>query len=214
MKTFSKYINEMGVISGKIDGNFHNREAEWNTRKENLTKLKEENIGSMHLKLYKIYNQYFLVTEENKYIGSIEFNYNKLEKEKICKIKSSFKSKIRLNVSFYKIIFHAILSLDEVKEIHSDTNLSSQALRSYLKLKTVKVKLSNGNKLSKDNYNDDISSYIVVTESEDHSLSIWKDKIFHDDTYLDGNKLWESVYKKAYNSYDKELDYCMYTKGL
>lgn len=203
---FTEFISEMGTISGSIDGTFHNRENDWNKRNEKFTNLIKDKLGSNHYKVHKILNQYFLTDEDNNYLGSIEFDFESLNK-KIGKIRSSYKKKDIKR--FYKIMFTVLLDTKEIKEIHSDTNLSSQAFNAYKKLlKIFTVVLNTGETI--DNYEKNPNNFIVIKENK-VNLAYWENRIFNEDTfYTNGELFTEGVWKITYNNYHEDLDIMMF----
>ena len=208
---FFDYINEMGRVTDIIDASFHNRESDWVNRDKKMTTLIKKDFGSLHYRLYKIYNQYFLTNEYDEYFGSIEFEYDEL-KNKIGKIKSSYKkTKIK---RFYSIMFTVLLDTGELKEIHSDTNISTKAYDSYKSLgNRFNLKLSNDEDVSK--YKEYSDVYIIVKEDEKNILDYWQNRIDNEDSYYeDGTLFTEGVYKKCYNYYDDMLDAMMFGNGI
>jgi hypothetical protein len=133
MKTFEKFIREMALERGVHHQNAYSRKFEWDRDKEEyknkgLLFLERKDIGSQHLRLYRLgTSQFFLTDEQDEYKGHIEATLN----NGIAKIGNS-NSNIRRG--FYNIIFTTMLSLDDISEIRSDHLLSTNAINSYEKL--------------------------------------------------------------------------------
>ena len=136
MKSFKEFLNntqilqEMGIISGDNDYNNYSKEYDWNKfyKGKEVPILLLKDIGSNHLRLYLVGNSHFYLADgNNNYKGQLELVIN----NHIGTIQSSNSV---LERGFYNIMFTSIFATGLVKEILSDINLSTQAIKSYDKL--------------------------------------------------------------------------------
>lgn len=200
-----------GLIRNRSsEGKDMSREQDWLNRNHKMTELIQNNLGSHHLSLYKIYNQFFLVSEDLEYIGSIECKYDLLQK-KILRVTNSYKNKTKLNKSLYEYIFGTLFGNKIIKEVHSDKDLDISAFKLYEKLHKniyTNTELSSKKEFNKDNFEED-GVYIIVKENKNH-YSYHFDKIkmrLTESTRLpDGTFLSRNQEVRDYQSYNPFLD--------
>ena len=128
--------NEMAIIRGFRDDLSHSRESDWKSRSSRFTELVYENLGKNKLRFYKILNQFFVCTETDEYLGSIELK--QIDKDRY-RIKNSHRVKDfhkYTSRNFYQSIFPLILSTG-IQEILSDIDISQGAFMSYKKLNSI-----------------------------------------------------------------------------
>jgi hypothetical protein len=135
IKTY-KQILESPIIRGKFTSGFESHEDDWKQLKDTkYIKLVRDKLGARaKYKVYKTDNQYFLVSNNEEYLGYIE--YEKIDNKKIQIISSSSEIK----GGFYNIMFMVILS-DNIEQIISDNKISKNALNSYKNLNNFSIKL-------------------------------------------------------------------------
>jgi len=144
---YKEYIDETAIETGINSSK--TKKYDWDTFYKNKintksVKLINDKVSSFHWKVYMTLNSYFLVDENNEYLGHIEFIFIDKKIIKILESNSEIKS------GFYAIMFNIILS-NNINEILSDNKLSTQAIKSYKKLKidktnqyfNIKVKINN-----------------------------------------------------------------------
>lgn len=117
-------INEIATEHNIDYGRYFDKSLDFKKEIESkkFLKLVDSNLGSIRYKIYKITGEtttYYLSSENDEYLGSIEIKKNR--------IKTSH-SKIKRG--FYHIMFVSILS-DGIDEIFSDHNLSTQVIKTY-----------------------------------------------------------------------------------
>ena len=140
--SFRSIVSEMARETGYTDNSSFNMSSEWNFFKNDMKhcELIRDRIGSQHYKVFKCLSTYFLISEDNEYLGSIEFNIT-------SKYHIIVSSNSLIDRGFYAIMFTTILSND-VKEIVSDTSLSSNAIGSYDRLNkghtSLKIQITDG----------------------------------------------------------------------
>lgn len=132
-------------------------------------------MSNLHLKVYRTLNNFFLVNEENEYMGHIEFSL----KDKILNINKSNSDKEKgLDRGFYVVMFNIMLSQDDIKEIISDKQLSTQAVKAYKKLNgellkqdyKVRVKIFDEYSSNLDDISSDLNARFSVTETYEGAL--------------------------------------------
>ena len=111
-------IPNKGMFSKKLD---------WDYFKKYLDSMKliKHKLNNK-MKIYKSESNYFLVNKYDEYLGHIQYS----EKDDIIKIETS---NSELQKGFYEIMFTAILG-SGVKEIISDTALSTLSIKSYINM--------------------------------------------------------------------------------
>lgn len=131
MKSFKQFLQEMADETGKLDNKQFSKEYDWNRFYKGTDKpiLILDKIGSEHYKLYRVHSSFYLTDEDNNYKGQIELNIA----DNIGVIKSS---NSQIAHGFYNIMFTSILGSGVVSELRSDTELSSNAIDAYIRLKT------------------------------------------------------------------------------
>ena len=149
MKTLRKIIQEMTHNTG-INNNNRNKIDNWNfynTKGRKFIELIKDKLGSQHFKIYRTFDgkigMYFLVSENEEYKGHINYT----QKGKTIHILESSKEK---DVKYFYQIMFTVLLLHH-HEILSDSKLSKQAVKSYIKIANsianqqinIKVKLHN-----------------------------------------------------------------------
>jgi hypothetical protein len=137
-KKFTEMAYENGITQDGSSG-----EHEWNNRNERFVSVLREKLP-MKMKFQKYSNRYYLTTEDDKYIGFVEIDENKITR--------SHRNRNALNLQgygFYQVILPLIIS--EIGQIQSDRSLSRSAIYSYSKLaksRLLDIKLSDGSKFS------------------------------------------------------------------
>ena len=155
------------------------------------------------LKVTKDNKNYFLSTENNEYLGHIEY----IKKGDVISIVSSHSE---LKGGFYSIMFTSILS--DVREILSDISLSSEALKSY---NTLNSEVSNFELAVKIGTSFKPYSREVLLSSRTTKISI---KYKHNlseifDEYYSRISDKEYTYGKAYDDKPELLEYYLYHAG-
>jgi hypothetical protein len=144
-----------------------------------FTKLLKDKVSKERYKVYKTDLLYFLVSENDDYLGCIEIK-NKHIKSSDSKLKRGF----------YLIMFTVILT--DINEIFSDFRLSTQAINSYEKLaKNNQLSIKLYNTVSKEYFNFSKEKLkednIIVSIKEKHNGSI--------------NEMFKEFYERlSYNS--------------
>jgi len=138
-------MNEMAIETGINDKNNYQGKSDWSFYQKpgnkKYIRLLKKDIGSKKYKLYKtdgIVTSYFLISENNKYIGRIQID--KINKDGYIKTSHGTIK------NFYQIMF--TLLVPDYRNIYSDVSLSTQAIKSYEKL------AGSGTKLFKINIKD------------------------------------------------------------
>jgi hypothetical protein len=193
--SFREMIDEMAVNRGYTDSSSFNRKADWNIIKNRKHDVIRDRIGSNHYKVVKDGSTYYLVSENNEYLGSIEF---RIGSKHIILASNSL-----IDRGFYAIMFTVILS-SGVKEIISDSLLSTNAIDSYEKLAqghtSLKVEITDGIEMYPFDRNRLLSNrHLRVSVTEKHNTK----EIFEE--YY--NRLESSrSFINEYNTYSGGLD--------
>jgi hypothetical protein len=184
MEKFRDMIDEMAMNRGSITHGADSREKEWLNTSDNHKDLIRDRIGSNHYKVYQVGSTYFLTTENNEYLGYIEFDITR--KYHIIRMSSS-----NIERGFYIIMFTTILS-SGVKEIVSDSMLSTNAIKSYEKINKSKSSIS-----------------LKVTDG----VNYWdfsREMLLNDDSYRVSVKEkhdLNELFNEYYNRIDEDLEY-------
>lgn len=131
VSTLSEYLIEMARDTG-INTLGFNRGGDLEFYIENPKFIKKtyKDIGSTDYEVIQTDNYDFFLTNKNgEYLGHVELSAP--DKNGYCSIKSS-RSKIKRG--FYNLLFSVILESNDIKGVLSDSELSSQAIKSYQKL--------------------------------------------------------------------------------
>jgi len=190
MKTFKHFIGEMGFETGINSSK--SREDDWefysSDKGKKFINLIYKNIGKDRFKIYlnktSHISNYFLVLE-NKYKGHISLNKNKI-----------FESNSEIKSGFYKLMFLFILE-HKKENIYSDTQMSTQAIKSWAKLSQDKynrleIMIDSFGSLiqaTKENYlKDTLSRFVVVYSTTNISEYYKRIKDFeHEPLKIDEN---------------------------
>jgi len=216
-KKYKDYIQEMahetGISSSK------SRKSEWDRfykEKINIDKsiiLIRDRLGSNKFSIYKVINVYFLVDDKFNYQGHIELSCTK---QKICSVTDS---NSLLKGGFYSLMFSVLLSRKGINEILSDKTLSTQAIKSYIKISKgfsaqifdVKIKIGEDEYIqaNKDNIKIPGSVFSVRDRNKNSENSILEtfnefDKRFEEKTS------WYNWYQNG----DKDLDMVLFMEKV
>jgi hypothetical protein len=118
---------EMANNYGKTDHNGLSNNAAWELYDKNDALLITKIPGKDDYSLYKKGSVYYLSNEDKKYLGHIEISVS----DHVGHISSSSSD---IKGGFYNLMFTTILSNTDIKEIRSDTDLSDNAIKSYINL--------------------------------------------------------------------------------
>lgn len=181
----------MGIETGVNSPNAFNYESDWNTFYKNKSKPLLKNIGSGHYSIFKEGSSFFLTDKNENYQGQLEL---KIE-NKVAYIISSHS---KLKGGFYNIMFMSLFSLKIFNVILSDTKLSTQALKSYQKLKInghLKINVFDG------------SSYIEYTE-ENYKKAVHNRVSIRENTdiYEVFNEYYSRIYSKEKSAFKNEFE--------
>jgi hypothetical protein len=212
MITFNEFINlgEMARETGETSLNTNSKEREWNKFYKNteFKKLILKDIGANHLKLYRVANINFYLTDENdEYKGQIELDIN----NKVGIISNSHSS---LERGFYNIMFTSLLGSGLVTQIISDEELTTNAINSYEKLNrngSLVIQVYTPDKkyleFTRENLKQNVLNRISVTERELGEASrVFEDYYSRIYKLKDPDVLHESGYRSSYLKYCSSLD--------
>lgn len=208
MKTFKEFIGykpthmiEMADETGILPPQAHSKQSEWVKfyKDTDSKKLLLKDIGSQHLRLYRIGNiNFFLTDEGDNYKGQIELSIN----HGVGTVSSSHSS---LDRGFYNIIFTSLLATGLVSQILSDKDLSTNAISSYEKLSrnsrlVVRVfnpRTSEYLEFNKDNITANSYNRISITEKEPGNI------VEHFNEYY---SRVQTIYREEFNNYNSSMD--------
>lgn len=123
IKSFLTFLNESE----------YSKELEWDNQYRYFKNLKEI-YSSPEYSIYQVGEyEFFLVDEDNDYLGQITFNDEWKPVDGIQIYTTDSNGRIK---GFYKIMFTQILKNTKHKLIYSDGKLSDDAIRSYTRLNT------------------------------------------------------------------------------
>jgi len=185
MKTYKNFIEEMAVETG-INGS-KSRKYDWdNFYKDKIKELDliKDKLGSNRFKVYKAFNVYFLIDEKNDYKGHIELSSDKPKIYHITDSNSDIKS------GFYSLMFSVLLSTKGIDEILSDNKLSTQAIKSYLKL---------NNRFSKQAFN-------VRVKIDNTYIEASKEHILNNRTVFSITERYEGTIKETFKDFDERFN--------
>lgn len=213
--SFKKY-NEMAIEKGTYSkGTFKNND--WDYYKDghmSFVELVKDRLGSARHKVYKTKNTYFLISEDDVYLGHIQFD----RKGKTINIESS---NSEINEGFYLIMFTVILS-DNVDEIISGKSLSTQAIKSYenlykkLSIFNIRVKTCNNYiDFSKEGLLNDKNNVVSISSSNiKEYFEDYYDKISDDPKNFNEHTGNSYPYKRMYEERSEDTDIFLYCNKL
>lgn len=211
--SFKEFMKEMAVETGKMSDNYLSFENDWvkHYKSSSDKKMLMKDIGSNHYIIYRVGNSHIILADhEDNYLGYIELTKIRDHQYKIGASNS------KLQGGFYNIIFTSLLSLPEYKEIFSDTQLSTQAINSYLKLNNnprLHVQVVNNHMeysdFSKTNLlKDEFNRVSVTAKNVKHLEETFKDyykKIYSTDICM---------FKNEFNNHSRNIDIHLFCEGF
>jgi hypothetical protein len=195
---------------------FKSQKQEWKDRDERFIKLLGDKLGKNKLKFYQYGNTFYLSTENDEYLGFIEGKIH----DKIFYVKASSKDELfdaykPKDMNFYSTMFRLILDFLKVKEINSDSDLSKQAMKSYLKINNevtkgleVKVKINDEYlEISEENFLKP-GAVIAVSNKYPGAIDEYYNKI--NSMRLVGNELKPGTYMELLENKDDYIDHLVF----
>ena len=208
MKTFT----EMAIETGLHNKSSFSKEDDWEfyNKTPDSVDLVAFNVGSGRFKIWKSEHTFFLTSDSEEYIGSLQTR----EYNNILYIETSH---TKLKKGFYNIMFTFLLTM--YKEIRSDTSLSTNAIKAY-------ERLDKNTKLNVQVYDNGYNPYShkALTSSRTATVSITEvyamNEIINDyyDRIMSEKKdsfgIEQNGYRKAYENKSKELDMFLFGEEI
>lgn len=129
-------LNEMSAILPNYVGKDRSQEFKDDYK---YLKLVKSDIQPRNLKLFSFVNRFYLATDDNNYIGHIEFEAKLIDNKKCLFISEANSKKIYNIKGFYNLIFNIILSNTDFDIILNDEQESEKSITAWKKLKGTRL---------------------------------------------------------------------------